>query len=144
MDIKEYMKKYYEKNKEKIKERSKKYYKDNKEKINERTKKYRENHREKIREYQKKYCDKNKEKKREYEKNYRKDNEEKIKEYRKEHPAYDYYRPTAYAPNHMKRYTDEEIALIRNMNLSNTEVAGKLHRSRKAIELKRQRLGLYQ
>ena len=52
---KEYDKKYYQDNKEKILDRGKKYYQDNKEKVLANNKKYYQDNKEKIRDTQKKY-----------------------------------------------------------------------------------------
>ena len=68
---KEYGKKRYNENKEKIKEYNNKYREKNKEKIKECEKKYREENKEKIREYKKKYREKNQDNERERCKKYR-------------------------------------------------------------------------
>ena len=70
----EYLKKYYEKNKEKIREQNKEY-----------KKKYREKNREKIREQNKEYYEKNKERKREQFREYYKENREQRREYMREY-----------------------------------------------------------
>lgn len=56
---KEYLKKYYSNNKEKLKERNKQYYQDNKENINEKNREYYRKNREKILERNKQYYRKN-------------------------------------------------------------------------------------
>lgn len=81
---KEWHKKNYEENPEKIKERQKKYCEENKEKEKERQKKYYEENPEKVKERQKKYREKNAEKEKERQKKYREENAEKIKEKNKE------------------------------------------------------------
>jgi len=100
VDRTEYLKKYYQDNKEKYikyrqdnkeklaannkkykqdnKEKYIKYRQDNREKIVEYNKKYRQDNREKIVEYNKKYRQDNKEKMVEYDKKYRQDNKEKL------------------------------------------------------------------
>ena len=65
---KEYNKKYYEENKEKLNEANKKYYEENREGILETQKKYGQENKEKIKEYKKKYGQENKEKVNEYQK----------------------------------------------------------------------------
>jgi hypothetical protein len=74
---KEYLKKYREKNKEKLKE----YWLNNKERLKEYHKKYWLNNKEKNKKYQKKYREKNKEKLKEYWLN----NKERLKEYHKKY-----------------------------------------------------------
>lgn len=89
MNIKNYRKKYYEKNKEKIKNYHKKYYKKNKEKIKNYKKKYREKNKEKIKlkmqEYWRKNKEKLKEKRKEKRKEYYKKNKERINKRNREY-----------------------------------------------------------
>ena len=59
---KEYMKKYYSDNKEKILYNNRKYYQDNKEKVRDTSRKYYQNNKEKISTHYKKYYQDNKEK----------------------------------------------------------------------------------
>lgn len=73
-DQKEYNKKYYQENKEKIAEQWKKYYQENKEKRKEYNKKYHI-----------KYYQENKESRKRYSNNYRQENKEKIKEQSKKY-----------------------------------------------------------
>jgi hypothetical protein len=89
---KECIKKYQEKNKDKIKEQRKKYKEENKDKIKESDKKYRVDNKEQIKKYQeenkeklKEYRAENKEKLKEYNKKYRKENKEQTKEYNKKY-----------------------------------------------------------
>jgi len=77
---KEYMKKYYIENKEKIRERTKEYYVENKEKLVDRSKEYHVRNREKILEKRKDYYSRNKERLREKAKKWKLDNPKKIKE----------------------------------------------------------------
>lgn len=71
---KEYDKKYYQKNKEKIKECSKQHYQKNKEKKKQYNKQWNQKNKEKRKEYDKQYG-----------KQYRQDNKEKIKQYKKQY-----------------------------------------------------------
>lgn len=57
----EYLRKYYEENKEKVKERRRKYREENKEKVNEYLRKWREENKEKASEYSRKWYEENKE-----------------------------------------------------------------------------------
>jgi hypothetical protein len=75
---KEYMKLYFQKNKENLIEKRKEYYQNNKDKFLKSIKKYYENNKEKIKEYQKEYN-------KEYTKEYREKNKEKISNQRKEY-----------------------------------------------------------
>jgi len=76
---KEYIKQYYQENKEELKIRDKKYYEENKEEIKELNKKYREEHKEEIKLKDKKWYEENKDKIKEY----NEENKDKIKEYKK-------------------------------------------------------------
>jgi hypothetical protein len=86
---KEYLKKYYEINKEAIKEKSKKYREKNKEKIKQYNKEYKKNNLEYTKEYNinylKKYRLKNKDYYTNYLKEYQKINKESLKEYNKDY-----------------------------------------------------------
>lgn len=103
-DLKEYCKKYRQKNKERIKEYNRKYRKENPEKVKKWDKKWYQEHREEKKEYckklyqknsdkikekanerTKKYYQENKDKVKKYQKEYRKDNIKKVKEYQKEY-----------------------------------------------------------
>ena len=110
MNREEYLKTYYQKNKDKIKEYKKEFRNQNRDKLNERNKKYYENNKDKKKEYyennkdkileykkefrnqniekftkkDKEYYENNKEKILEYHKEYRESNPEKYKEYYKE------------------------------------------------------------
>jgi DNA mismatch repair ATPase MutL len=88
MDRKEYMKEYYNQNKEKIKEYKKEYYENNKEQIKEKKKEYRENNKEKIKEKGKEYRETHKEQKKEENKKYREENKDDIKKNREENKEY--------------------------------------------------------
>ena len=77
-DCREYLKSYYEVNKEKIAEKKKSYYEANKEKIGEKIKSYYEANKEKIAEKNKSYYEANKEKIAKRDKSYREINKEKI------------------------------------------------------------------
>jgi 5-methylcytosine-specific restriction endonuclease McrA len=79
-DRKEYKKKWYEENKDKIKELNKKRYEENKDKLKEQQKKYNEQNNDKIKEYQKEYREENKDKMKEYYKQYREENKDNLKE----------------------------------------------------------------
>ena len=81
----EYMKKYYEVNEEKLKERSKKWREANKEKYREVNKKHYEANKEKYRETNKKWREANKEQRKEYDKKYRKAKKEQLIEYNKKY-----------------------------------------------------------
>lgn len=91
----EYLKQWYEENKDKILEQKKQYREENKEAIKEQAKiyndehkekhkQYREEHKEEIKEYMKQYREKHKEDKREYDRLYRIQNQEKIKEHKRQ------------------------------------------------------------
>lgn len=110
---KDYSKKYYQKNKDKILVQRKEHYQNNKDKIIVRSKKYYQKNKEeikknsqipevkkRIKEYhkrwwqknkeelgrkRKKYCQEHKDYYKEYDKKYRQENKEKVKEYKKEH-----------------------------------------------------------
>ena len=73
-DKKEYMKQYYQKNRERILQRTKEY-----------KKQYRKDNIETIKEYQKQYCKNNKERISEQKKQYYQDNIEKAKEYARQY-----------------------------------------------------------
>ena len=83
---KEYNKKYYQDNKNKIIEQQKEYCKINKQQINKQKKEYYQNNKEQISEKQKKYCKINKEKisekRKKYHKKYYLENNQQIKQYR--------------------------------------------------------------
>lgn len=93
---KEYVKSYYQKNKERIKEKSLSYYRSNLELVQEKNKKYRKENEKKIKDQKAKHYEKNKEKLKEKSKKYRKENPEKVREMerkkrarrRKEDPGY--------------------------------------------------------
>lgn len=82
---KEYLKKYYQANKEKINQRqredSKKYHQANKEKINEKAKEYREINKDKIKEREKEYNQINRDKINQRQREYYEANKDKLKEY---------------------------------------------------------------
>ena len=82
---KEYQKKYYEENKEKVLEYKKKYGQENKDKIRETKKKYRQDNKEKIKEADKKYRQENKDKVKEWHKKWKQENKDKVKEYNKKY-----------------------------------------------------------
>ena len=63
IEINEYRRKYYQKNKEKINEWSRKYYQKNKEQKNEYSREYKQKNKEKINEWSRKWYQKNKEQK---------------------------------------------------------------------------------
>jgi len=79
---KEYLREYYEKNKDRLREQYKEYRKKNRKREREWAKEYRKNNKDKISGYQKKWQSKpeNIEKKRAYGKEYRKKNKDKILE----------------------------------------------------------------
>jgi len=77
----EYYKKYYKKNKERIVKQKKEYREKNKERIREQQKEYREKNKERKKEYR----ENNKERIRERVKEYYENNKERIKEYQKEY-----------------------------------------------------------
>ena len=68
------------------------------------------------------------------------------KKYKAKHPekVYEskrrYYAKTAFAMNHRLRFTDEEIQMIKDHNIPDTELAKKMGRSVQAIQTKRSRL----
>ena len=70
----EWDRKYYENNSEKIKDRRKKYYKNNFEKVSESNKKWKKNNPEKTKEHRKRYKKNHREKVNEYNRKYRKNN----------------------------------------------------------------------
>ena len=80
--IKEYSKKYSEKNKKKIKNYNEQWRVDNKEKLKEYSKEYSEKNKEKIKNYNEQWKNDNKEKFKEKRKQYRENNKEKRKQYR--------------------------------------------------------------
>ena len=82
--IKEYKKKWQQKNREEILESKRKYRQENKEKLNEANKKYYEDNKDKVKETQKKYKQENKEEIKKYNKKYKQDNKEEINVYQKE------------------------------------------------------------
>ena len=67
------------------KEYMRKYYQENKERMNENHKRWSQENKEKIKEYKKQYCLENKDRKRDYDKQYYEKNKERIKEQRKEY-----------------------------------------------------------
>ena len=71
----------------------------------------------------------------EYQKKYKQTHKEKIYDLKRK-----YYSKTAYAVNHKYNYTDEEIQMILDHNLTDTEIAKKIGRSVQAIQIKRSRL----
>lgn len=70
-----------------------------------------------------------------YQKKYKATHKDKIYELK-----HKYYSKTAFAPNHRFRFTDEEIQLIKDHNITDTEIAKKLGRSVQSIQIKRSRL----
>ena len=82
-DKKEYMRKYYLRNKNKLKEQHKKYYENNKEELIEKQKKYNMDNNENTKKYMSEYIENNKEKIKEYRKKYYILNKEKMDEYKK-------------------------------------------------------------
>lgn len=82
---KEYLKQWYEANKEKIAERHKQYYKDNAEKIAEQHKQYYQDNKEKLSKQNKQYYQANKEKTLEQKKQYYTENKEKVAEHQKQY-----------------------------------------------------------
>ena len=81
----EFLKRYREKNAEKMRDYQKAYRKKHSEEIKKKEKLYREKNAEKRKEYQKAYREKNAEKRKDYHKQYLIENAEKIKEYRLKH-----------------------------------------------------------
>mgnify|MGYP005997399113 CR=1 FL=1 len=85
----EYMRKWYQENKEKINERHKQYYQKNKEKILENQKQnrkqYRLENKEKIKERKRRWYQENRERILEHKKQYNLENKEKRKEYQKQY-----------------------------------------------------------
>jgi len=88
-DTKEYNKNYREKNKgyyvNYLRDYSKKYYEENKEKVLESIKNYKKENKENIIKYSKDYYEENKEKMNDYAKKYNEENKERLKEYRREY-----------------------------------------------------------
>ena len=82
---KQYQKKYYENNTEKIKQQQKEYSENNKEKIKQRQKQWNENNIERIKEYQKQWYENNTERIKEYKKQWHENNTEKIKQQTKQY-----------------------------------------------------------
>ena len=125
MDVKEYQKEYYKKNKEKFKEYRKEWNEKNPDYYKERQKEYREKNKDKVSAYKKEWYQNNKERRKEYyksdkwkayQKKYYQNNKNNFKEYRKEwdkkNPDYykerrkEYYkRPEV--KERMKKYTKE-------------------------------------
>jgi len=79
---KEYTKKYYDENRDKILEKQQKYYEENKDKILEQKQNYREANKDKIKELLHNYYEENKDKILEQKQNYYDENKDKIKNYR--------------------------------------------------------------
>lgn len=70
-----------------------------------------------------------------YQRKYKKNHPEKVyKDKRK------YYKKTAFAANHRQRFTEEEIQMIKDHTMTDTEIAKKLGRSVQSIQIKRSRL----
>ena len=94
-EMKEYQRKWREKNKEKIKERmkkyNKKYYETHKEELKERSKKYIKIYKEARKKIQKKYYETHKEEKREHMKKYYEDHKEYLYEKNKKNFKYSHY-----------------------------------------------------
>jgi hypothetical protein len=105
--LKEYNKKYCEANKEKKAVRAKKYYEENKKEIKAKEKKYREQNKEKIRVADKKYREENTELERERKKKYytRIKSDSKLRELRKEltKKYYEKHKKAYYANNAKRR-----------------------------------------
>ena len=70
-----------------------------------------------------------------YQKKYKENHPEKVYKSKRK-----YYKKTAFAVNHKQRFTDEEIQLIKDHTLTDTEIAKKIGRSVNAIQIKRSRL----
>jgi len=116
MNKKEYDKKYYQDNIEKIKEKKKNYRLENKKKI----KNYRLENKEKLEEYHKKYYLENKEKLEEYHKKYLSENKEKVNKRQKK-----------YLSENTKNITDLHIAILFRTSIK------ELRKYPKLIECKR-------
>ena len=95
-DKKEYMRKYYLKNKKCLKEKHKKYYESNRDYLLEKQKEYIIENSDSIKEYMKNYSVKNKEKKSEYNKNYWEENKDKLYVNQKDYIKFKLYNDTLY------------------------------------------------
>lgn len=68
------------------------------------------------------------------------------KRYREKHPEYyyaekrKYYRKTAFNVNYKQRFSDEEIDMIINHEIPDSELSKKIGRSVQSIQIKRSRL----
>ena len=106
---KDKIKEYYENNKDKINEQRKEYYENNKDKINEQRKEYREKNKDKLKEYNKEYYENNKDKKKEYLKEYREKNKDKMKAQQKEYDKKYVQRGALYSTYKDRFHPNEEI-----------------------------------
>ena len=151
---KEYQRRYYRKNREKVAEQQRHYREENREKVAEQQRRYREENREKNAEYQRRYRQENPEKKAETNRRYHERNREKIAEcqrhYYQENRDYIISKTTQrrtaknrasqhFATNSGKPWTPQEVAKmnrLRRQGLSNYEIAVELGRSLNAVTQK--------
>lgn len=80
----EWLKQYYQENKDRIREKEKQYRQKNKNSIKERKKQYRQENKDKIRERAKQYYQENKDRRREYFKQHQQENRDRVREYEKQ------------------------------------------------------------
>ena len=81
----EYMRRYRERNKDKVAEQQRRYYERNKDKVAEQQRRYRERNKDKVAEQQRRYRERNKDKVAEQQRRYRERNKDKVAEQQRRH-----------------------------------------------------------
>lgn len=134
---KEYLRRYRQKNREKVLEQRRRHYRENREKVLEQQRRYRQENREKIAERERRYRRENREKIAEYKRRYNQENWDYISGKNTERDATKNRTSQYFATNSHKPWTPQEVAKmhrLRRQGLTNYEVAVELGRSLKSVK----------
>ena len=134
---KEYLKRYYQKNKEKITKQRAEYYQDNKEKIAEYQAEYRKNNKEKLAEQKAEYYQKNKEKLAEQKAEYYQKNKEKITKQRVEYYQNNKEKEAEYRKNNKEKIAERMTEYRKNNKEKIHEQQAEYRKNNREKELKR-------
>lgn len=133
---KEYNKKYWEENKEKLRKQKAKYYQQNKDKFAERNKAYRDKNREELIKYGRNYYKENRERLLEQKKEYYKQNREKKLKYREKYYKVNKDKLIKYARNYYKVNKENIAAYSKKYREKNRDLRNTLEQRRKAKKKK--------
>ena len=81
--VREYTRRYYEENRDKVRERKCRYREENRDKVRESERRYREENRDKVRKSQRRYYEENRDKELDYQRRYREENRDKTLDYKR-------------------------------------------------------------